>query len=103
MFDKVDIAVINLDRRPDRMACIYKNIPFLFQPMTPKISQFRDEFMGGVDHHRHRDRGYYRRFPAIDGMNLSHYYSEFPELFDLMNEYYSENVIKKFVDPKLLK
>lgn len=29
--------------------------------------------------------------------------SEFPELFDLMNEYYSENVIKKFVDPKLLK
>lgn len=29
--------------------------------------------------------------------------SEFPELFDLMNEYYSENIIKKFVDPKLLK
>jgi hypothetical protein len=29
--------------------------------------------------------------------------SEFPELFDLMNEYYSENVIKKLVDPKLLK
>lgn len=85
MFDKLDIAVINLDRRPDRMACIYKNIPFIFQPMTNNILDFRHEFKGGVDH-RHSDRGYYRRFPAIDGMNLSQYYSEFPELLDTIRD-----------------
>jgi hypothetical protein len=28
---------------------------------------------------------------------------EFPELFDLMNEYYSEEVVKKYIDPNLLK
>lgn len=33
MFDKLDIAVINLDRRPDRMAYIHKSIPFLYNPM----------------------------------------------------------------------
>jgi len=93
MFGKVDIAVINLDRRPDRMACIYKNIPFLFQPMTPNISELRDKFMSAGDqrdrdrhHDRDHDRGYYRRFPAIDGMNLSQYYSEFPDLLDTIRD-----------------
>ena len=40
MLEKLDIAVINLDRRPDRMAYIYKHIPFLFRPMTFDISGF---------------------------------------------------------------
>lgn len=78
MLDKLDIAVINLDRRPDRMAYIYKNIPFLFRPFTPKIPGVRIQYAGTGD----ADRGYYRRFPAIDGNNLSHYYSEFSELLE---------------------
>lgn len=78
MLDKLDIAVINLDRRPDRMAYIYKNIPFLFRPSTPKIPGVRIQYAGTGD----TNRGYYRRFPAIDGMNLSHYYSEFSELLE---------------------
>lgn len=90
MLDKLDIAVINLDRRPDRMAYIYKNIPFLFRPLTPKIPGVRIQYAGantvnsGED--RDRDRGYYRRFPAIDGMNLSQYYSEFSELLETIRD-----------------
>lgn len=51
--EKLDIAVINLDRRPDRMVYIYKHIPFAF-----------------------------RRFAAIDGQNLSEHYFEFSDLLD---------------------
>ena len=87
MFDKLDIAVINLDRRPDRMACIYKNIPFLFQPFTPRIPGVRIQYADmGVNENTSRDRGYYRRFPAIDGMNLSQYYSEFSELLETVRD-----------------
>lgn len=92
MLDKLDIAVINLDRRPDRMAYIYKNIPFLFRPLTPKIPGVRIQYAGantvnsGEDRDHDRDRGYYRRFPAIDGMNLSQYYSEFSELLETIRD-----------------
>jgi GR25 family glycosyltransferase involved in LPS biosynthesis len=100
MFDKLDIAVINLDRRPDRMAYIHKNSPFLYNPMMP--------------HHRHlpsasaasasaasaasasapirmntgifASRGGYRRFSAVDGQNLSKYYSEFDWLLDTIRD-----------------
>ena len=87
MLNKLDIAVINLDRRHDRMACIYKNIPFLFQPFTPRIPGLRVQTVdrgGGGD-----DRGgggHYRRFSAIDGNNLSHHYSEFPDLLDTIRD-----------------
>jgi GR25 family glycosyltransferase involved in LPS biosynthesis len=53
MVEKLDVAVINLDRRPDRMAYLDKNIPLPF-----------------------------RRLSAIDGQNLSNYYFEFTELLD---------------------
>lgn len=88
MLDKLDIAVINLDRRPDRMAYIYKNIPFLFRPLTPKIPGVRIQYAGTntVNYGEDRDRGYYRRFPAIDGMNLSQYYSEFSELLETIRD-----------------
>ena len=94
MLNKLDIAVINLDRRPDRMSCIYKNIPFLFRPFTspPHIPGLRVHTVGGgggsgssddddTDH-----RGYYRRFPAIDGNNLSHHYSDFADLLDTVRD-----------------
>ena len=90
MLNKLDIVVINLDRRPDRMSCIYKNIPFLFRPFTspPHIPGLRVHTVGGgsgsdddADH-----RGYYRRFPAIDGNNLSHHYSEFADLLDTVRD-----------------
>ena len=91
MLNKLDIAVINLDRRPDRMSYIYKNIPFLFRPFTPspRIPGLRVHMVGGgsgsgddaTDH-----RGYYRRFPAIDGNNLSHHYSEFADLLDTVRD-----------------
>ena len=71
MFDKLDIAVINLDRRPDRMAYIHQNIPFLYNPMTP----IRMNTGGG-----------YRRFPAVDGQNLSRYYFEFDWLLDTVRD-----------------
>lgn len=48
-----DIAVINLDRRPDRMSYLYNNAPMMF-----------------------------RRFSAIDGQNLSKHYFEFANLLD---------------------
>ena len=83
MLDKLDIAVINLDRRPDRMAYIYKNIPFLFRPFTPKIPGVRIQYAGA---NSSEDRGYYRRFPAVDGMNLSQYYSEFSELLETIRD-----------------
>ena len=84
MLNKLDIAVINLDRRPDRMACIYKNIPFLFQPFTPHIPGLRVQTVDRDD--RHDDRGHYRRFPAIDGNNLSQHYSEFADLLDTIRD-----------------
>jgi len=86
---KLDIAVINLDRRPDRMAYIYKNIPFLFRPFTPKIPGVRIKYATtDVDANANADahRGYYRRFPAIDGMNLSQHYSEFSELLETIRD-----------------
>lgn len=88
MLDKLDIAVINLDRRPDRMAYIYKNIPFLFRPFTPKIPGVRIQYAGAntMNSGEDRDRGYYRRFPAIDGLNLSQYYSEFSELLETIRD-----------------
>ena len=79
MLVPLDVAVINLDRRPDRMACIYTNIPFLFKPFTPNIP--------GLNVIRAEDnRGYYRRFPAIDGNNLSQYYFEFADLLDTIRD-----------------
>jgi GR25 family glycosyltransferase involved in LPS biosynthesis len=51
--DDFDIAVINLDRRPDRMSHLYNHAPIMF-----------------------------RRFPAIDGTNLSKHYFQFSELLD---------------------
>ena len=87
MLEKLDIAVINLDRRPDRMAYIYKHIPFLFRPMTFDISGFNmpgwDSVGGGGGGD---ERGYYRRFPAIDGLNLSQHYAEFPDLLDTIRD-----------------
>jgi GR25 family glycosyltransferase involved in LPS biosynthesis len=83
MLENLDIAVINLDRRPDRMAYIYKHIPFLFRPLPPLFDI--SGFNLGHDQNNNEttdDRGYYRRFPAIDGLNLSHHYSQFPELLD---------------------
>ena len=53
IMDKLDIAVINLDRRPDRMTYLYKHSPVPF-----------------------------RRSSAVDGQNLSNYYSEFADLLD---------------------
>jgi GR25 family glycosyltransferase involved in LPS biosynthesis len=84
MLDKLDIAVINLDRRPDRMSYIYKNIPFLFRPFTPRIPGLRVHTVG--DHDDHDDRGHYRRFSAIDGNNLSQHYSEFTDLLDTVRD-----------------
>lgn len=92
MLEKLDIAVINLDRRPDRMAYIYKHIPFLFRPMTFDISGFHMPGWdtggggGGGGGDGRGDRGYYRRFPAIDGLNLSQYYAEFPDLLDTIRD-----------------
>lgn len=51
--DDFDIAVINLDRRPDRMSHLYNHAPIMF-----------------------------RRFPAIDGTNLSKHYFQFSDLLD---------------------
>ena len=94
MLEKLDIAVINLDRRPDRMAYIYKHIPFLFRPMTFDISGFNMPGWGGVGGGAGGsgsggggdERGYYRRFPAIDGLNLSQHYAEFPDLLDTIRD-----------------
>ena len=90
MLNKLDIAVINLDRRPDRMSYIYKNIPFLFRPFTPppRIPGLRVHTVGvgsgSSDDGDHR--GYYRRFSAIDGNNLSHHYSDFADLLDTVRD-----------------
>jgi GR25 family glycosyltransferase involved in LPS biosynthesis len=88
MFDKLDIAVINLDRRPDRMAYIHQNIPFLYNPMPTPTPR--------PDHHHQASvlmntgifatNGGYRRFPAVDGQNLSKYYFEFDWLLDTIRD-----------------
>ena len=88
MLEKLDIAVINLDRRPDRMSYIYKHIPFLFRPMSFDISGFNMPGFpgcngGGVGGD---NRGYYRRFPAIDGLNLSQHYTEFSDLLNTIRD-----------------
>ena len=88
MFDKLDIAVINLDRRPDRMAYIHQNIPFLYNPMmrhhlpasTLPLSPIL--MNTGI----FAARGGYRRFPAVDGQNLSRYYFEFDWLLDTVRD-----------------
>ena len=51
--EHLDIAVINLDRRPDRIDYLYKHSPLIF-----------------------------RKFAAIDGEHLSKHYFEFPDLLD---------------------
>ncbi len=87
MFDKLDIAVINLDRRPDRMAYIHKSIPFLYNPMMrhhfPSSSMTTTMRMNtGI----FASRGGYRRFPAIDGQNIAKYYPEFDWLLDTVRD-----------------
>jgi GR25 family glycosyltransferase involved in LPS biosynthesis len=92
MLEKLDVAVINLDRRPDRMSYIYKHIPFLFRPISFDISGFNipgfnmPGYNGNDNVNNESNRGYYRRFPAIDGQNLSQYYSEFPDLLDTIRD-----------------
>jgi GR25 family glycosyltransferase involved in LPS biosynthesis len=71
MFERlVDIAIINLDRRPDRMKYIHTTIPFVFR-----------------DHSYEDADSIYssRRFSAVDGKNLSNYYNSNPEYRDLLN------------------
>ena len=86
MFDKLDIAVINLDRRPDRMAYIHQNIPFLYNPMMrhhlPASMPSPILMNTGI----FSTHGGYRRFSAIDGQNLSRYYSEFDWLLDTIRD-----------------
>ena len=87
MFDKLDIAVINLDRRPDRMAYIHQNIPFLYNPImrhhhTASIPPLPIRMNTGI----FATRGGYRRFPAVDGQNLSRYYFEFDWLLDTVRD-----------------
>ena len=93
MLNKLDIAVINLDRRPDRMSYIYNNIQFLFRPFTPRIPGLRVHTVGhgglgggGASSDDADHRGYYRRFSAIDGNNLSHHYSDFADLLDTVRD-----------------
>ena len=87
MFDKLDIAVINLDRRPDRMAYIHKSIPFLYNPMMrhhfPASSMPSSMRMNiGI----FASRGGYRRFSAIDGQHIARYYPEFDWLLDTVRD-----------------
>ena len=66
----IDTAIINLDRRTDRMEYINKNVPISFSNDNANDAQHPLQ---------------YRRFPAIDGNNLSNYYKsnlEFRELLD---------------------
>jgi len=56
--DDFDIAVINLDRRVDRMSHLYNTSPIMF-----------------------------RRFPAIDGQNLSKHYFQFADLLDTVRNH----------------
>jgi GR25 family glycosyltransferase involved in LPS biosynthesis len=56
--DDFDIAVINLDRRTDRMSHLYNTSPIMF-----------------------------RRFPAIDGQNLSKHYFQFADLLDTVRNH----------------
>lgn len=81
MFERLDVAVINLDRRPDRMGYIHQNIPFSFNPlyfMKGNASNNNPFLASAVSH------GSYRRFPAIDGKNLSNYYNSNLEYRDLL-------------------
>jgi GR25 family glycosyltransferase involved in LPS biosynthesis len=85
MFDKLDIAVINLDRRPDRMAYIHKSIPFLYNPMMGRDIIGRNPFMN-MDKDIIATRGVYRRFSAIDGQDIARYYPEFDWLLDTVRD-----------------
>lgn len=64
----VDIAVINLDRRVDRMECIQRCSPFNV------ISDYTDKNLYSI-----------RRFSAVDGNNLSTYYKTNPEYRALLD------------------
>jgi len=88
MFDKLDIAVINLDRRPDRMAYIHKNIPFLYNPMQMPPPHHTASTRQPIRMNTgiFATRGGYRRFPAVDGQNLSRYYFEFDWLLDTVRD-----------------
>ena len=87
MFDKLDIAVINLDRRPDRMAYIHQNIPFLYNPMQmPPRPDNHHQASTRMNTGIFATRGGYRRFPAVDGQNLSRYYFEFDWLLDTIRD-----------------
>jgi GR25 family glycosyltransferase involved in LPS biosynthesis len=81
MFDRLDITVINLDRRPDRMEHIHKHAPFSYNPQI--LSKNNDN--NDNNHPTNDPRGSYRRFSAIDGNNLSTYYKSNPEFRDLLN------------------
>lgn len=56
--DDFDIAVINLDRRADRLSHLYNTSPIMF-----------------------------RRFPAIDGQNLSKHYFQYADLLDTVRNH----------------
>lgn len=71
MFDRLDIAVINLDRRQDRMEHIHKHAPFSY---NQQLSVTNND-----------PRGSYRRYSAIDGGNLSTYYKSNPEFRELLD------------------
>lgn len=77
MFDRLDIAVINLDRRQDRMEHIHKHAPFCYNPQLLLSTK--------NDHSANDTCGSYRRFSAIDGNNLSTYYKSNPEFRDLLD------------------
>ena len=91
MFDRLDIAVINLDRRPDRMEHIHKHAPFSYNPMQNFIHN--DFFYKSCSRpttattatEYNNERGSYRRFSAIDGGNLSTYYKSNPEFRELLD------------------
>jgi len=85
MVDRLDIVVINLDRRQDRMDHIHKHAPFSYNPMqTFKKNDFFSK-SNSTTVVSSNERGSYRRFAAIDGINLSTYYKTNPELRELLD------------------
>jgi GR25 family glycosyltransferase involved in LPS biosynthesis len=87
MFDRLDIVVINLDRRPDRMDHIHKHAPFSYNPMKSFIHNefFTKSVCTSATTCSNNERGSYRRFSAIDGGNLSTYYKSNPEFRELLD------------------